>query len=421
MNRRARPALAGLFASGLLVAMAAAAGGAEAAGGPGTLDPSFGTGGKVLTSLAGVTLAPNPDVVSDAALASNGDIVVSGSFGLARYLPDGKLDTSFGTDGFAPVGFGAEALAIQPNGEYVVAGQAQTGPDVSQDDFAVARLTTAGQPDPAFGHGGVVTTAFPGAPDGAEADTVLVEPDGDILAGGDALVPGTTRNAPVLSNAAMALYDPSGKLVPSFGSGGLVQPATLPSEIITLGLDAAGDIFVLPAHAEFSPAGQLDPTVTAEPITASSHGGDGALPGVFLPNGQSLITDVVGRGRGATDVQVHLFNANGSTDPAFSNPPFAYATPGDHESPGAIAVAPDGKIVVVGTHFRSTSAFGVARLNASGSLDSSFGTGGVLTTSFQGGDGAFAVVIQPNGDIVAIGDSINGTGAEFIALARYLG
>ena len=141
----------------------------------------------------------------------------------------------------------------------------------------------------------------------------------------------------------------------------------------------------------------------------------------LLPNGDILVGGELGVVRLLPTGAVNRFNANGSTDPAFSNPPIAYATPGDHESPGAIAVAPGGTIVVVGTHFRGTSVFGVARLNPGGSLDSGFGTGGVLTTSFQGGDGAFAVVIEPNGDIVAIGDSTNSTGSEDLALARYLG
>jgi uncharacterized delta-60 repeat protein len=141
-----------------------------------------------------------------------------------------------------------------------------------------------------------------------------------------------------------------------------------------------------------------------------------------LPDGQSLIAGTVGLGRGATDVQVQRFNANGSTDPAFSNPPFVYATPGDHESPAAIAVAPDGQIVVVGAHFRGTSVFGVARLNSTGSLDGTFASNGVLTTNFQGDDIAEAVVVQPNGDIVAIGFSEdNTTGAVDVAAARYLG
>ena len=412
MSRRARSALAGLIASGLLIALALTAASAQAASLPGTLDTSFGTGGKVLTDLGvGANGEQIQAVISDAALQSNGDIVVGGNFGLVRYLPDGRRDASFGTGGLAQTGFGASALAIQPNGELVVAGQ-------SGNDFAVARLTTSGALDPAFGHGGLVTTPFPAAPDGAAADAVLVEPDGDILAGGDALLPGTTRNQPVVAQAALALYSPAGTLVTALGSGGIVQSAAINTNITTIGTDAAGDIFALPAHAEFSPAGQLDSSVTAEPITVSSHGGDGA----FLPNGQSLIAGTVGLGRGFTDVQVQRFNANGSTDPAFSNPPFVFATPGFKESPAAIAVQPNGQIVVVGAHFRSTSVFGVARLDTSGSLDSGFGHGGVLTTSFQGGDAASAVLIQPDGDIVAIGSSEdNTTGVTDIALARYLG
>jgi uncharacterized delta-60 repeat protein len=412
MRKPARSVLAGLFASGLLVAMAAAATGAQAATGAGTLDASFGTGGKVLTNLGvGANGEQIQAIVSDAALQSNGDIVVGANFGLVRYLPNGQLDASFGTSGLAQTGFGAAGLAIEPNGELLAVGQ-------SGNDFALARLTTSGTLDPAFGHGGVVTTAFPDAADGAAADAVLVEANGDILAGGQALVPGTTRGQPTVAQAALALYNSSGTLVSSFGSGGLVQAAAINTNITTLGTDASGDIFTLPAHAEFSAVGQLDSTVTAEPITASSHGGTGA----FLPNGQSLIAGTVGLNRGFTDVQVTRFNADGSTDPTFSNPPFVFATPGDHESPEAIAVAPNGQIVVVGAHFRGTSVFGVARLDSGGSLDSGFGTGGVLTTNFQGGDTAEAVLIQPNGDIIAIGSSENNaTGVTDIALARYLG
>ena len=405
MSRRARSALAGMLASGLLITLAAAAASAQAAVRPGTLDTSFGTGGKVLTNLGvGANGEQIQAVVSDAALQSNGDIVVAGNFGLVRYLPNGHRDASFGTGGLAQTGFGVASLAIQPDGELVVAGQ-------SGNDFAVARLTASGTLDPAFGHGGVATTPFPAAPGGAAADAVLVEPDGDILAGGDALLPGTTRNQPVVAQAALALYNPGGTLVTAFGSGGIVQSAAINTNITTVGIDAAGDIFVLPAHAEFGPAGQLDAGVTAEAITASSHGGDGA----FLPGSQSVIATTVGLGRGSTDVQVNRFNANGSTDPAFTNPPFVFATPGDHESPAAIAGQTNGQIVVVGAHFHSTSVFGVAR------LDSAFGNGGVLTTSFQGGDAASAVLIQPDGDIVAIGSSQSSTGVTDLALARYLG
>jgi uncharacterized delta-60 repeat protein len=378
------------------------------------LDPTFGTGGKVLTDLGknanGVQIQA---VVYDAALQSNGDIVVGGNFGLVRYLSNGQLDTSFGTNGLAATAGGASGLAIETNGDYLAVG-------TSGDDFAAARFTASGTPDPTFGNDGVVTTPFPNATDGAAADAVLVEPNGNILVGGEASVPGTTRNEPVITEGALALYNPNGTLDTSFGSGGLVQSTSSVGNITNLGIDASGDIFVLPAHVEFSPTGQLDSSVTAETITASSAGGDNA----FLSTGQSVTATAVGISRGNTDVQVQMFNANGSVDSAFDNPPFTFtgAEFAGHQSPGAIAVQPNGQIVVVGSDFKGTSVFGAARLDTNGSLDSTFGNAGVLTTSFQGDDGATAVLIQPNGDIVTIGFSEdNATGVTDIALARYLG
>jgi Domain of unknown function (DUF5122) beta-propeller len=67
----------------------------------------------------------------------------------------------------------------------------------------------------------------------------------------------------------------------------------------------------------------------------------------------------------------------------------------------------------------ATSVFGLARVNANGTLDASFGTGGTVTTSFNGSDGAGALLVQPDGKIVAIGSSENSEGDIFIALARY--
>jgi uncharacterized delta-60 repeat protein len=414
MRRQARSALAVLFASGLLITMAATATSAGAATAAGALDTSFGTGGKVLTDLgAGANGEQIQAIVSDAALQSNGDIVVAGNFGLVRYLPNGSLDASFGTGGLAQTGFGVAGLAIELNGDYLAVGQSGNG-------FALARLTTSGTLDSSFGDGGVVTTPFPNAADGAAADAVLVEPDGDILVAGQASVAGTTSNEPVIAEGALALYNPSGTLDTAFGSDGLVESTSSVGNITSLGIDASGDIFVLPAHAEFSAAGVPDSGVTPETITASSTGGESA----FLPTGQSVTAGTVAAGRSMTDVQVQEFNANGSVNSAFDNPPFTFtgAKLAGHQSPGAIAVQPNGQIVVVGSSFQGTSLFGAARLDTSGSLDSGFGTAGVLTTSFQGDDTATAVLIQPNGDIVAIGDSEdNTTGITDIALARYLG
>ncbi len=151
------------------------------------VDPTFGTGG---TELAGPGGNADAGLVGDAALQANGDIVVSGSFGLARFLPKGRLDTGFGVHGVAGVGFGSNFLAAQPNGEFIAAGENTSG------QVALARVTASGTRDRSFGHGGVVTTAFPDATFGASAGALLVEQNGDILAGPRCRAPAATSRWP---------------------------------------------------------------------------------------------------------------------------------------------------------------------------------------------------------------------------------
>jgi uncharacterized delta-60 repeat protein len=319
-------------------------------------------------------------VPSDATLLANGDIVVSGSFGLARFASNGALDQSFGASGFAATGFnemglGPSGLAIQPDGKIVWVGANTTqvtGGIIT--DFAVERFTANGSPDTSFGSGGMVTTEFfaPPAVGALElADAALIQPDNKILVGGSA-TQGQNKFAP--QQTALARYNPDGSLDSSFGSGG--KTLRSPGGARTIGLDAAGNIFVLPAEAEFSPTGQADPAVTPAPITTSSQGG----PDVFLSSGQSLQGRSVGVVKHDTDAQVG------------------------------------------GAHFLATSVFGLARLTTNGNLDPTFGNGGMLTTFLQGNEGVAALLIQPDGKIVAVGYSENNaTGVVDVALVRYLG
>jgi len=150
-------------------------------------------------------------------------------------------------------------------------------------------------------------------------------------------------------NFVVARFNPNGSLDSTFGSGGevLSQPASV---IRTLGLDAAGDIFVLPTHREFSPTGQLDPGVTPATITVSSHGGIGlGNGGVFLSTGQSVLGGTVFINRSDTDAQLQRFNADGSLDATFTNPPFDDgAQEAGRDGAAAVLIQPDGKIVAVG-------------------------------------------------------------------------
>src|ERR1700736_5985982 len=198
MPRRALYLLAGLLSCGLLVAAGSVSAAAATAG---SLDTSFGTGGKVLTDL-GV----GGGVASDAALQSNGDIVVSGGFGLARYLPNGQLDRAFGASGIASTGFAfngdsGTAVAVQPDGKIIWVGS-QGNPAFTPGgtfEFAVARFNPNGTLDASFGSGGRVGTEFFAPPlQGAQefADAVLVQSDGKILVAGSARQ-GQFRFAPI--------------------------------------------------------------------------------------------------------------------------------------------------------------------------------------------------------------------------------
>jgi uncharacterized delta-60 repeat protein len=176
----------------------------------------------------------------------------------------------------------------------------------------------------------------------------------------------------------------------------------------------------LPAsvRAEFSPTGQADAAVTPAAITAISHGGSS----VFLPSGQFVQASGVTVAKHDVDVQVQRFNADGSI--ASASPAFDYSGAAGLDQAidgaGAVAVQANGQAVVGGAHFLSTSPFGLARVNPDGTLDAGFGNGGVLTTTFNSNEAVEAVVIQPDGKIIAAGFSENNTtGQSFMALARY--
>jgi uncharacterized delta-60 repeat protein len=153
-------------------------------------------------------------------------------------------------------------------------------------------------------------------------------------------------------------------------------------------------------------------------MVATSTGGDD----LFLPNGQTIIAQTVGIMKRVTDPQVKRYTLSGAVDTTFNNQPFAYNSKLARDSAGAVAIGPNGHVVVGGTVFFGTAVLGLGRLNTNGSLDSGFGNNGVLTTSIFGNEAIEALAVQPNGDIVASGyTENNSTGQSFTFLARYLG
>ncbi len=118
---------------------------------PGDLDPTFGNGGKVITPFGNFSTAYGVAVQRDGKIVAVGfsDSGTAGvrnyDFAVIRYNTDGTLDSSFGTGGKVTTDFGSEdvagAIAIQPDGKIVAVGD--TGPSANKD-FALARSTTDG-------------------------------------------------------------------------------------------------------------------------------------------------------------------------------------------------------------------------------------------------------------------------------------
>ena len=153
----------------------------------GNLDPSFGTSGIATTDLGG-----NDDKARDAALLPDGGFVAVGQadpaglanvdFGVVRYTADGHPDPTFNTTGvettdIAGRGDVANAVAVQPDGKIVAAGEAETAP--SFFDFALVRYNTDGTLDKSFDGDGIVTTDLGSEFDDATA--IAIQPDGKIV------------------------------------------------------------------------------------------------------------------------------------------------------------------------------------------------------------------------------------------------
>lgn len=191
----------------------------------GTLDISFGSNrdGKVTTSPG-----PNMDIAVALAIDSNDNITVAGisnqrsnnrgnDFALARYTSGGNLDTAFGTNSGIVItsmsqgNDAAYAIAIQTDGMIVAAGIVNSG---SHTDFALARYQADGQPDSAFGNAGQVIIPVGSANDTAFA--VAIQPDGRIILAGTTFVEGRGNDFAVVRRRA------DGSADDGFGNGGKI-------------------------------------------------------------------------------------------------------------------------------------------------------------------------------------------------------
>lgn len=194
----------------------------------GSLDTTFDTGGNS----DGIVITPGGDgFIQAVALQPDGKILVAGGLSggvtgndivVHRYTSSGVLDTTFSGDGIASFDIGtnstdnAYALAVQPDGMILVAGSTDSG---GTTDFVLLRLDDTGALDPAFDTDGIVITDFPITSSGPNdvVKSVVVQPDGKILAGGD--VQADAGDA-AIRNLALARYNNDGSLDATFSGDG---------------------------------------------------------------------------------------------------------------------------------------------------------------------------------------------------------
>jgi uncharacterized delta-60 repeat protein len=381
----------------------------------GRLDNTFGKGGIVLSNFG------TSGGVAAAALQSDGKILAlisNGNFEVVRFNTNGSVDTTFGSGGSAQVIFAntntPQALSIQSDGSIVVSGIATN--DSTNFNFVAARFSASGALDSTFGTGGQATTGVPGS---LGQGASLIQPDGKIVVAGSTLT--NPRSSTLM---AMTRFNSNGSLDTAFGIDGWVETnaSTVASSV---GVDAAGNIFVVAGGTitELNPSGTVLGKVTPAAIVRSASGGKSGAT-LLQSNGQFLFAENVFEGRRDIDTKVVRFTATGAVDNTFNNATFDFNGEGGFgtgDITNSIATQTDGKIVLGASHFSggfSNELFAVARLNTNGTLDSTFGTGGKVTTNVGGAEGVNVILVQPDGKILAIGTANSGSN---VALVRYTG
>ena len=408
---------------------------------PGTLDTTFGVGGKAITSV-GTNMR---SVAHAVAVQPDGKVVAAGysllgtdpntradDFLVIRYNADGTLDTSFGggtgivtTDltGFDDI---AWAVVIQPDGKIVAAGQANVDPNASTWGFAIVRYNSDGSLDTSFDGDGIrIVVVGVRSP----AYAMALQPDGKIVIAGDS----TSVNGAPISSTVVRLNS-NGSPDTTFDGDGIsgAQIGASGDNIRTVAIQPDGKILI----AGYASVGTLDMAVARFNVNGSldtSFDGDGKVTtpiGISAEYIQSLAIQrdgkIVGAGASLTGVTYHSalvrYNTNGSLDTSFDGDG-SIVSPGGYQYK-SVAIQLNNEIVAAGGAPGGFIAE-IVRYKANGSLDTSgsfrwSATGGVTTSiNYIGG-----IVIQPDGKIVAAGNQNFGSANnpdDRVALLRYFG
>ena len=347
----------------------------------GSLDQSFGRGGVI-------ALEPINDSFSGVAIDAAGRIVLAGGIGgfggggsviVARLLENGQHDPSFGTAGRMTVDLGGSGiygpenhgydLSLDDQGRILVAGKMRIE---EQPQMVVLRVTEAGAPDGSFDEDGVAIADFSDSEfslGGGEGRAITVGPQGRILAAGTAF---PTSN----DEFGIAGFDAQGDPDPTFAGDGTATIDFAPWS----GEEIAEDIAL-------DPQGRI--------VLAGSDGRTFALAARLLPDG-TPDSSFAGDGKATLPV------------------------PGAGRA-AAVAIDGAGRILVAGSLTQGETDNGfLARLLPDGSVDGSFGNGGLIREDFLAGSGTGVdLAIDSAGRYLLAGKAL-GREVSGFGVARYL-
>jgi uncharacterized delta-60 repeat protein len=397
---------------------------------PGSLDPAFGSDGIVMDGVdldeanAVIVLSDGRIVVGGGAAdgvwnGTNSDMV------LARYQTNGALDPTFGAGGkvrttLAGFSDGILGMALQADGKIVAAGLSY---DMVNTRILVARYDASGALDPAFGSGGLVVTQLPG-PASCFAREVVIQPaDQKILVCGQS----------VGGNFLLLRYNTDGTLDGTFGAGGIsnlpfaaggtehCHSITLQSDgrIVAVGRgnQTSGGNYVV-ILARYTTAGALDTTFNSTGYVYSNAvvaNDAGMAPTLALQSDERIV--VAGWSQPGRTVTILRFLTDGTPDSTFDGDGILQDFGGEAN---ALVIQSDGKYVVAGFSGQLWPNPGnamVARYTSSGVRDTSFNGDGLLHLPLSGSNNELrALALGPGGAIIAVGLAGNGTKNEQVVL-----
>jgi uncharacterized delta-60 repeat protein len=356
------------------------------------------------------------DSSSKCLIQSDGKIVLIGSastnFAAVRLNSLGGIDTSFGTNGALAIDYGGNDVAlsgaIQTDGKIILSGSYAWG--TTSSDFALARLLTNGTLDSSFGTNGKVIINFSQYD---TADSIALQSDGKILIGGHTYY---SSNDDFIA----IRLDTNGVLDNTFSADGITNTdlgsrdmgysiTSLPNQSVLLVGESGWGVGIV----KYSLDGQLDNTFgQGGKVVLSNFSHSDVIKVVTATDGKIFIGSDTNSGSNR-DFSIIRLNSNGSIDTTFANQGRAsFDFNGKNDYLSDLILLPDGKIYLTGS---STGDFSALRLNANGSLDTTFGTNGQVITDLGGSDDtSYSAAIQNDGKLVLAGKS-NGN----FAVIRY--